>query len=228
MGSIQVDGVVEDCTIEAGEDLVVSSGIQGQDHGVVQAHRSVYAKYMERCRVYAQESVQSDCIIDCEVYSNGTVQVHTGRGVIIGGTIHAAEGVDASTVGSKAERLTNIVLGGMPCEDLERRQIQDEVEAAKLAIQKMEAQPETPDQRMALSKRRMNLYVAQMKLDRLENSLEHHLPPPPDQDRRRLTCGSVYPGTVVTVDRTACYRVTHVMQKCAIGLKDGLVGPIRL
>ena len=225
MGSIQIDGVVEDCSIEAGQDLVVSSGVQGQDHGVIQAHRSVYAKYLEHCRVYAQESVQSDCVIDCEVYSNGTVRVRTGRGVIIGGTIRAAKEVDAATVGSKAERLTNIILGGMPCEDLERRQIQAEVEAAEAALQALESTPECPDRNQALSKQRMGLYVAQMKLKRLENSAEH-LPPSPDQDHRRLNCGAVYPGTVVTVDH-ASYRVSRVMQECAIGLKNGLVGPIR-
>lgn len=225
MGSIQIDGVVEDCSIEAGQDLVVSSGVQGQDHGVIQAHRSVYAKYLEHCRVYAQESVQSDCVIDCEVYSNGTVRVRTGRGVIIGGTIRAAQEVDAATVGSKAERLTNIILGGMPCEDLERRQIQAEVEAAEAALQALESTPECPDRNQALSKQRMGLYVAQMKLKRLENSAEH-LPPSPDQDHRRLNCGAVYPGTVVTVDH-ASYRVSRVMQECAIGLKNGLVGPIR-
>lgn len=225
MGSIQIDGVVEDCSIEAGQDLVVSSGVQGQDHGVIQAHRSVYAKYLEHCRVYAQESVQSDCVIDCEVYSNGTVRVRTGRGVIIGGTIRAAQEVDAATVGSKAERLTSIILGGMPCEDLERRQIQAEVEAAKAALQALESTPECPDRNQALSKQRMGLYVAQMKLKRLENSAEH-LPPSPDQDHRRLNCGAVYPGTVVTVDH-ASYRVSRVMQECAIGLKNGLVGPIR-
>ena len=225
MGSIQIDGAVEDCSIEAGQDLVVSSGVQGQDHDVIQAHRSVYAKYLEHCRVYAQESVQSDCVIDCEVYSNGTVRVRTGRGVIIGGTIRAAQEVDAATVGSKAERLTNIILGGMPCEDLERRQIQAEVEAAEAALQALESTPECPDRNQALSKQRMGLYVAQMKLKRLENSAEH-LPPSPDQDHRRLNCGAVYPGTVVTVDH-ASYRVSRVMQECAIGLKNGLVGPIR-
>ena len=225
MGSIQIDGVVEDCSIEAGEDLVVSSGVQGQDHGVIQAHRSVYAKYLEHCRVYAQESVQSDCVIDCEVYSNGTVRVRTGRGVIIGGTVRAAREVDASTVGSKAERVTNIILGGMPCEDLERRQIQSEVESAQASLQALEAAPETPERDQALSKQRMGLYVAQMKLERLENSLERHLPPDPGQDHRRLSCGAAYPGTVVTVDHLS-YRVSRVMQDCVIGLKNGLVGPI--
>lgn len=226
MGSIQIDGVVEDCSIEAGQDLVVSSGVQGQDHGVIQAHRSVYAKYLEHCRVYAQESVQSDCVIDCEVYSNGTVRVRTGRGVIIGGTIRAAQEVDAATVGSKAERVTNIILGGMPCEDLEHRQIQAEVETAEAALQALEATPESLDRNQALSKQRMGLYVAQMKLKRLEKSAEQRLPPSPDQDHRRLNCGAIYPGTVVTVDH-ASYRVSRVMQKCAIGLKNGLVGPMR-
>ena len=179
MGSIQIDGVVEDCYIEAGEDLVVSSGVQGQDHGVIQAHRSIYAKYLEHCRVYAQESVQSDCVIDCEVYSNGTVRVRTGRGVIIGGTVRAAREVDASTVGSKAERATDIVLGGMPCDDLERRQIQAEVESAQASLQATEAAPATPERNQSLAKQRMGLYVARMKLEHLENSLEHRLPPRP-------------------------------------------------
>lgn len=225
MGSIQIDGVVEDCFIEAGEDLIVSSGVQGQGHGLIQAHRNIYAKYLEHCRVCAQEGVHSDCIIDCEVYSNGTVQAYTGRGAIIGGTIRAAERVEATTVGSKAERSTEIILGGMPCEDLERQQIRDEVEQTTQALQELNTQPHSPEREQAACKLRMGLCVAQMKLERLENAAEHTPAPCADSDHRCLVCDALYPGATVTIEHMI-YRVSHMEGNCTIGLANGRVGHI--
>lgn len=118
LGSIQVDGVIEGCTVEAGEHIIVSSGVQGQERAVLRAHKSVFAKYLEHCCVYARESVQADCIINCDIYSNGSVRARTGRGIILGGTIRAATQVSAKIIGSKAERLTMVALGGPPVKSL--------------------------------------------------------------------------------------------------------------
>ncbi len=138
-GNIQVDGVIESCMVE-----IVSSGVQGQDCAIIRAHKSIYAKYLERCRVYALESVQADCIIDCTIYSNGTVKARTGRGVIIGGIIRSAHEVSATIVGSKVERLTSIFLGGLPCEESERTEILSDLDRISNEISILEEQPDSP------------------------------------------------------------------------------------
>lgn len=225
MGNIQVDGVIEGCTIEAGENLIVSSGIQGQDSAVIRAHESVYAKYMERCSVYARENVEADCIVDCTIYSNGCVKARTGRGAIIGGSIHAAEVVSAATVGSKAERTTAIQLGGLPCEGAERLQLLAEVERAEQAVQQGEREPDSREKNSALPKLRLNLCVAKMKLEKFDKEMNAGGPSPEEYSSCRLVCDEAYPGTVVQIGHNA-YRMEGVERNCTIGMAGGQVRPI--
>lgn len=176
MGNIQIDGVIEGCTIEAGENLVVSSGVQGQDCAVVRAQKSIYAKYLEHCSVYARESVQADCIIDSQVYSDGPVLVCTGRGAIVGGTIRSSQEVVAVTVGSKAERPTAIVLDAMPCENFERTQILAELEKTQAQMEEESAKKDDPERQKKLSKLNLNLCVIKMKLEKQTGRSRPSLP----------------------------------------------------
>lgn len=223
IGNVQIDGVVEACSIEAGEHIIVSSGVQGQDQAVLHAQKSVYAKYLEHCSVYAQENVYADCIINCQIFSNGSVRVRTGRGAIIGGTLHAAREVSASTVGSKAERPTLIFLGGQPCEEAERVQILSELETLTRTLDKLSHQPQEGAGDPALSKLRLNQCIAKMKLEKLDKDLEGQLLPHSDPDPRRLLCDTAYPGTTVTIGHDS-FRVTRLQHACTIGLVNGLVG----
>lgn len=225
IGNVQVDGVVEACSIEAGEHIIVSSGVQGQDQAVLHAQKSVYAKYLEHCSVYAQEDVYADCIINCNLYSNGSVRACTGRGAVIGGTIHAARQVTASTVGSKAERPTLILLGGQPCEEAERTQILSELDNLTRALEELERQPRDPTWESRLSKLHLNQCVIQLKLEKLDKELEVRGNPDSGPDPRCLSCTTAYPGTTVTIGRDS-FRVTQLRHNCTIGLSNGLVGPL--
>lgn len=214
-GNIQVDGVIESCTIEAGENIIVSSGVQGQNGAVLHAQRSVYAKYLEHCSVYARESIQADCIINSNLYSNGTVRVCTGRGAIIGGTVRASHTVSANIVGSKAERETMIILGGLPCEEAERRQVCAEVEKIDQAISDLQRQVKDPSD-SKLSKLRLNLCVAKMKLEKFDKDLAAQFDADHCDNTRLLRCKIAYPGTVVTVDGDPL-RIHREEHDCSIG-----------
>ncbi|MGI5962096.1 MAG: DUF342 domain-containing protein [Lawsonibacter sp.] len=226
IGNVQVDGVIEDCSIEAGENIIVSSGVQGQGRAILRAQKSVYAKYLEHCHVYARESVQADCIISSEIYSNGSVEVHTGRGAIIGGAIHAARQVRATTVGSKSECPTLIFLGGQPCEENERVQILQKLQAVQQNIHQLELTPDDPNTQKELSKLRLTQCVAKMKLEKFDHYSQETIHSQMF-DPRRLICDTVYPGTRVAVGHDA-YRITQVEHQCAFGLSDGFVGKIQL
>ena len=212
MGSIQVDGVVEGCTIEAGEYLVVSGGIQGQDSAVIQAHKGVYAKYLEHCAVYAVQSVVADCIIESDIYCNGSVTVRAGRGAIVGGSVRAAGVVTAGTVGSKAERPTAVILGGLPCERLERRRMQEEVLRLEEALRRESCGPDTPERRSQVSRLNLNLCVTKLKLEKLDKDLDRAAIEL--GDGCRLVCDEAYPGAVITVGKNT-FRVRQVEKRRA-------------
>ncbi|MCI5690124.1 MAG: FapA family protein [Clostridiales bacterium] len=210
-GSIQIDGVVEDCTIEAGEYLVVSSGIQGQHTAVIQAHKGVYAKYVEHCTIYALESVQADCIIDSSIYSNGTVKVRTGRASVVGGTIRAAKEVSAGTIGSKAERPTEILLGGMPCEAIERNEMLQELTRTEEILRRLQRDPDRDLKREEISKLNLSVYVTKLKLEKLEKDLERSFVR--SGSACRMLCDEIYPGAVVTIGGNSL-QVTKKMEHC--------------
>ncbi len=211
-GSIQIDGVVEDCSIEAGEYLVVSSGIQGQHNAVIQAHKGVYAKYVEHCTIYAMDSVQADCIIDSDIYSNGTVKVRTGRASVVGGTIRAAKEISVGTVGSKAERPTQILLGGMPCEAMERNQMMEGLARSEEELRRLREDPDRALKREEISKLNLNVYVTKLKLEKLEKDLERSFVR--SGSSCRMLCDEAYPGTVVTIGGNTL-PVQQKMERCA-------------
>lgn len=202
VGSIYVDGAVEaGTTVEAGGDLMVTKGVVGNNQSVVRAHRSIFAKYLESTHVYAHENLQTDCMVNCEVYCDGSVQVRSGRGIIIGGRTRAAHEVSANVVGAKSECLTSIYLGGLPCEEFERELVQQELEELEAQLEAVERKPNSPNKQSRLSQLRMKLSVSQMKLDQIDKSLEKLMAEREDgkNDLRRLTFGLAYPGTEITI-----------------------------
>lgn len=215
IGNVQIDGVIEGCKVEAGENIIVSSGVLGQDRAVLHAQKSVYAKYLEHCSVYAVESVQADCIISSNVYSNGDVRVRTGRGAVVGGIIRAAREVSAITIGSKAERETQVMLGGKPCEEAERMQIAAEIQEIERAM--AQDREET-----SVSKLRLRQCVAKMKLEKIEKDLEEDVKRNLESDCCRMQFDTAYPGTSVSM-RHLTYHVEREMHDGTIGLNNGAI-----
>lgn len=218
-GNVQIDGVVEGCRLEAGENLVISRGVQGQGEADIRAYKSIFAKYMERCNAYAGESIYADCIVDSNVYSDDCIYACTGRGVIVGGSIHAAQTVSAQTVGSKNERPTSIFLGGSPNEEFERAQLQAEENKALALLETLEGKPQTPEVKKQIHSQRLALKVVQMKLNRQAGAEHLHPEKEVAPAHRHLLCDACYPVTTVTIDREF-FQVTKYTAPCAIGLDD--------
>lgn len=219
-GNIQVDGVVEASMVEAGGNLVVACGITGQDRAIIRAHGCIYTKYLENSYAYTREGLQTDCIINCNVYSDNDVIVRSGRGTIIGGTIRASQQVSATTVGSKNETLTNVILGGLPCEAFEREQMLSELAQIEATLAKLEPQPDSPIKKTQLSEQRLKLYVTKMKLKKFDQDLETLTAQVEESDERRLICNMIYPNSVVTIGEQT-KKIEHLERNCIVHLSRG-------
>lgn len=221
IGSITVGGVVEACTVEAGGDLVVSGGVQGDNQAVIRAQRNIFAKFIENSCVYVKESLHADCLINCEVYCDGEVEVRSGRMTVIGGTLRAAQSVSAGTVGSRAECRTEVSLGGQPCADFEWRILRQEIEQLEKDLEKTERQPDSPSKLSRMSKMRMQLMINQKKLAQLDKERAQLAEEQEEEEASlRFTCSTVYPGTVLSIN-----GVTHQFDRryspCTADLAGG-------
>lgn len=223
MGSITVDGVVMSSTVEAGGDLVVTRGVQGDNQAVIKAHRGVYAKYLENCCVCAKEGLYADCIINCDVYCDGIVEVRSGRMTIIGGTIRAAREVSAGTIGSRTESRTGIILGGLPCGEFDYGVLSQEAAEIQDELKRLERQPDSPQKLSRVSKLRVKLIVAQKKLGELDKEkellAEEKAEPDAGGGVRRMSCDVVYPGTVLNIDGLT-HHFDRRLQPCRASVFD--------
>lgn len=221
MGNIHVDGVVEAGSIvEAGGDLVVVKGILGDEDTVVRAHRSIFSKYMENATVYARENLQTDCIVNCKVYSDGDVVVSSGRGTIIGGQISAARKVEAKVVGSRAEGRTSIFLGGLPCTSFEREVLRQQLKELEDELKKTENRLDSSSKASRMAKERMQLSTGKLKLEKLEMELAEAKDDTRENDRRRLECGLAYPGTEITIGEETL-SLKQEYKQCTFKLLSG-------
>ena len=221
MGTIQVAGVVEaGSTVEAGGDLIVVKGILGDGTTVIRSHRSIFSKYIENSTIYVRENLQTDCIINSYIYSDGEVLVRSGRGTIIGGRIWAAKKISASAVGARSECRTAVALGGLPCTNFERELVQRELKVLEMELEKLECQLDSTSKSSLLDKTRSKLMVAELKLKQLESELADLKIEADEKNKGRLECGVAYPGTEISFgDET--FRVRQESRQCVATLLHG-------
>ena len=199
IGDITIDGVVEAAEIEAGGNLIVAKGISGDSRAVIRAHHDIYAMYMENCSVHSNGNIQTDCIVNCDVYCDGEIQVRSGRGTIVGGRVRAARGVSSKIVGSRSESITTISLGGQPCADYERESLLQSLDALEKEMEKVEKQPESPARTKRMAKIRLDLSVGRMKLGRFDKELKKIQEQLEEQGGSKLKCDVAYPGMILNI-----------------------------
>lgn len=218
MGTITVDGVVEACTVEAGRDLIVARGVQGDNQAVIRAQRSIFAKYLENSCIYTKMDLETECIINCEVYCGGAVTVRTGHQSIIGGKVHAAHEVSAGVIGSRVGNRTDIVLGGQPCEEFDYELLTKEIQELEEAMERTERQPDSPSKTSRMGKLRMQLMLSRGKLEEINTEKLQQCTEPQEPGLRRMTCNTVFPGAVLTIDNIT-HRFNDRLSPCVATLE---------
>ena len=175
-------------------------GILGDGTTTVRAQRCIFSKYIENATIYVRENLQTDAIINGSVYCDGEVVVRSGRGVIMGGRVWAAKKISASIVGSRSERRTSIVLGGLPCTSFEREQVRRELKELEIEHERLECQLDSPVKSSLLGKVRMRLSTTELRLQQLEEDLNRIKESMGNKEEEgRLECGVAYAGTEIHI-----------------------------
>ncbi len=223
MGDIKVCGVVESCEVEAGGDLIVVKGIVGNMETIVRSQHNIYSKYLVNSIVHARQNVHTDSIRYSNVYSDGEVQVCSGRGLIVGGQIRAALGIEAKTVGSVYESPTSVVLGGKPYTSLEKEILKKNMEEMREELEKLERQPDSPFKSKRMSKLRLEMSICGMKLNKFEREKDREDDGQEGKKKKEiccLKCTTAHPRVSVTIeDETLILDQTYNM--CNIRMIDG-------
>lgn len=127
-GTITVDGIVEACTLEAGKDIILRSGMLGGNKASVKTKGSITAKFFEFTHIECAGDIRADVLMDCQVQCFGKIIMNGKRGSIIGGQIHGVRGIEVTTLGNDAEKKTVIMAGASPEEYAKLRQLEKTIQ----------------------------------------------------------------------------------------------------
>ncbi len=109
--SLTISGTVEAADIYAGGDIILRRGVQGNEKGLIRSRGSIYADFLEHCKVEARGDVSANYILNSEVSAEGKVMATGKKGMILGGYVHGFQGIKAMCVGNDKEVKTVLHAG---------------------------------------------------------------------------------------------------------------------
>lgn len=241
-GNIIIDGLVEAANVEAGGDVLVSCGVLGDDNAQVICGGDLRAKYLESCTAYVGKSVFADCIMSSQVYCDDTIEVLSGRGAIIGGSLVAGNRIKSKAIGTDSGRKTELELGTVTYIKMKHSEEIEELKKAMAELTRLnrdiaflekkqklqEKQGDDPDdagdQRLAAALLSKNAICARIEeLTKVQKELEEKKP---DLAKCRLESSVVYPPTMLMIGG-AIWKFEEIKNNCA-GWLDKEIGEINI
>lgn len=108
---IAVEGNVEGATIKAKGNIMLKSGMMGNERGYLEAGGKISGKFFESVMIKTQQSVFANYVMNCNIDAEGRVVISGNRGAIIGGYTQSVQGINAYQLGNSAEVRTAVRLG---------------------------------------------------------------------------------------------------------------------
>jgi uncharacterized protein len=147
-GDIEVMGLMEPASVTTEGSLIVHGGITGADDKRIVVGGGVRAKFIMDAVIEARGSVVVETeIVQASIRARGAVSC--GRGRIVGGTITAQGGIEATQTGSEAGVPTQLTAG----EDLD---LADQLEACDAALADWKRQRDRICERVAPLRQRVD------------------------------------------------------------------------
>jgi hypothetical protein len=112
-GNIEINGLIESATIEAGGDVFARGGMAGRERGSMIVGDDLAIRYLDACIVRVRGSLNLEReLINCETKVGGAINAE--RGAIIGGSCECVGPIRVSMLGAAAHTRTDLTLGRVP------------------------------------------------------------------------------------------------------------------
>jgi uncharacterized protein (DUF342 family) len=112
--NIEIEGVVEDCLIEAGRDISIKGGVLGAEKGSIIAGRDIHMSFVENCHVEAVRNIFGGDARNSQGSAGDTIDVILGKGRVFGGKLSARNLITTNILGSGAAEKTQVSVGFEP------------------------------------------------------------------------------------------------------------------
>lgn len=226
-GNVRVDGMVEGASIFADGSILLTNGINGMNHGILEAGKELTAKYIENCTVRAGGGIKAETIVNSTVETDGGIEIRGKRGRIAGGKLTVLGSIDSRRIGSRSAVQTTIVLGTTPSLMKEKAALEQELKAMTPQLEEMSknlaylerleslGQMDDPERRRALNQIRLQLPVLKMKKGKLQKQKEDMEARIQGVGASMLVSQKVYPPTKIIIGNAS--KITNdIIENCRI------------
>lgn len=144
-GSIEIKGHVGNCFINAGKDITIQQGMQGKFSGKLQAGGNIYCKFFENTSAEAKGDIVIRSAMNSKLQAEGKVIVEGKDALVLGGTVHAIQGIEIAEVGNEME-VNTVLSAGVLNKTLVRDrelvtlidEVKEQLEVLSNAVKRME------------------------------------------------------------------------------------------
>ncbi len=137
-GNITVNKLVEAAHVEAGKDVLVRGGILGGGKAVISAGVNVYGLFIENATIHANNTVQADSIVNCEVTAFSDINIFGRTSAIVGGRLKANRTIRTRKIGSEVGVATELIVGIEPEARNTYKKISAELQEMQEELEKVE------------------------------------------------------------------------------------------
>lgn len=111
-GDVMVDGFVENCYIEAGGDIILKNGANGQGgKSLIKASGSIMGRFFENMKLEADVGIEATYCLHCDIYTKGTLDLSSRKGLLLGGVTVVEERINVNNIGNKLSTPTKVIVG---------------------------------------------------------------------------------------------------------------------
>lgn len=133
-GDVVVDGFVEAATIEAGGNIILRKGVNGSGTGSLKAGGNIEGKFFEAVTIHAENDIQANYCLNCEVYAGGKITICGSNGSVAGGVLSAVKLMEVHRAGNRAGHPTRINLGITDKMRDDRKMVEDKIREHQMEL----------------------------------------------------------------------------------------------
>lgn len=129
-GNIEVNGIVEGATVEAGGDLTLIHGVQGMGKAILKCNGNMVTKFLESAKlVTVGGNLETDTILHSKVEVRGKIDVTGKNGLIVGGDVRSTVLISAKYIGNEMGTTTIVGVGVDPSDKRKLEELKKEITA---------------------------------------------------------------------------------------------------
>jgi uncharacterized protein (DUF342 family) len=215
-GSVFCNNTMDASEVHTDKDLVVRLGLIGRKRGAVKVGGKLRAKFIENCYVEAGDSIYVEVgILNSSVHTSNRIELGE-KGMIVGGEVHAQNGINAAQIGTQMGPRTEIYCGTDYSVEQKLEWIRDKNVELALKLKQVRLKLKTPS---PVRKRLLGVHEkiknAIHRLNEAAASLVSRLDR--NEEAEIKVSGFVFPGVYIEICHTS-YIVKRTMRNLCFKL----------